>query len=229
MRLVLRTTEHPANSWVNHVRVTAGALLALGLTVWSGLGISAVDGCPPLGPHGHRDYNDMSADARRKLNQINTTHLTSEVRSLQRGATTMYVGSELEFLLDIFPNHHEALEILIRLSFKERSAKPRGTKYSVDCYFEHAKEVAPNDGMVRVLYGVYLSRVGKKDLALPELLDAEKIRPNDGNVHYNLGLIYFDKKDYERAAEYAKKAYGLGFALPGLKEKLAGVGIQIGN
>jgi tetratricopeptide (TPR) repeat protein len=212
-----------------HVRFAAVFLCVLGLTALQleNSTTMAAETCAPV-THG-RDYNSTSADDLRKLRQIDTTHFTAEVQNLQRGATTAYVGSELEFLLDIFPNHHRALETLIRLSFKERTDRPKGTKHTVDCYFQRGIEIAPDDGMVHVLYGVYLSRAGKKDDALKQLLAAEKTRPNDGNVHYNLGLIYFEKKDYEKAADHARKAYSLGFSLPGLREKLAGVGIKITN
>ena len=41
---------------------------------------------------------------------------------------------------------------------------------------------------------------------------------------YNLGLVYVRKKDFDRAREAAKLAYGLGIPLPGLKNKLAAAG-----
>jgi len=41
---------------------------------------------------------------------------------------------------------------------------------------------------------------------------------------YNMGQIYFDLKDYNRALENAHKAYGLGITLTGLRDRLTGAG-----
>jgi len=75
-----------------------------------------------------------------------------------------------------------------------------------------------------MLYGIYLARIGDNDDAIEQLELAEKDAPSDANVLYNLGLLYFDKKNYDKALAYAKRAYKRGFPLPGLKNKLAGVG-----
>jgi tetratricopeptide (TPR) repeat protein len=39
-------------------------------------------------------------------------------------------------------------------------------------------------------------------------------------INYNLGLLLVDMKDYDSAVERAKRAYELGYPLPGLKNKL---------
>jgi len=39
-----------------------------------------------------------------------------------------------------------------------------------------------------------------------------------------MGLIYFDLKDYDKALSFAHRAYGSGFPLPGLRDKLKKVG-----
>jgi tetratricopeptide (TPR) repeat protein len=75
-----------------------------------------------------------------------------------------------------------------------------------------------------MIYGIYLAKIGKTDAALEELRRAEKELPDDANLAYNLGLIYADKRDYERARAYAKQAYALGFPLPGLKQRLQRAG-----
>ena len=51
-----------------------------------------------------------------------------------------------------------------------------------------------------------------------------QVDPNNANVHYNLGLLYFDQKDYPKARAAAQRAYELGFALPGLKKMLESAG-----
>lgn len=46
-------------------------------------------------------------------------------------------------------------------------------------------------------------------------------------INYFLGLVLFDLKDYATAREYARKAYSLGYPLPGLRDKLARAGFPL--
>ena len=45
-----------------------------------------------------------------------------------------------------------------------------------------------------------------------------------GNLHYNLGLIYFQLQEFGKAREQAYKALDLGYDLDGLKNMLIRVG-----
>ena len=47
------------------------------------------------------------------------------------------------------------------------------------------------------------------------------------DIQYFLGLVLIDLKDYGTAREYAIKAYGLGYPLPGLRDKLARAGYPL--
>ena len=58
---------------------------------------------------------------------------------------------------------------------------------------------------------------------MEQLNKAEELTPRDANVQYNLGLVYFELKDYENSLKHAKIAYDLGFPLKGLREKLESV------
>ena len=49
---------------------------------------------------------------------------------------------------------------------------------------------------------------------------ALKLDQGNANIHYNLGLVYLDLKDYPKAREHAQRAYELGFALTGLRKRL---------
>jgi tetratricopeptide (TPR) repeat protein len=46
-------------------------------------------------------------------------------------------------------------------------------------------------------------------------------------INYFLGLVLVDLKDYAAAREYARKAYTLGYPLPGLRDKLARAGYPL--
>jgi tetratricopeptide (TPR) repeat protein len=106
------------------------------------------------------------------------------------------------------------------LALRDKTSTPRGSTYSVDCWFDRAMRFRPDDGQVRLIYGITLLKANRVPAAIQRLDEADKLLPNDPNVQYNLGLAYFDEKDYDKAHEYAKKAYALGFPLPGLRDKL---------
>jgi Tfp pilus assembly protein PilF len=132
-------------------------------------------------------------------------------------------GADINFTLRVFPNHTRALYALARLEEKE-GGRPKGVWWSVPCYFSRAIAFAPDDAGVRVVYGIYLLRRGASDQALKQLEAAHETIGSDPNLNYNLGLAYFDARQYDRALEYAKKAYALGFPLDGLKNKLKKAG-----
>ena len=84
----------------------------------------------------------------------------------------------------------------------------------------------PDDAMVRMIYGNYLSstRVKRYKDAIPHYELAEKKLKNNPNLFYNMGLVYFQLKEYDKAREYAKKAYAGGFPLSGLQQMLVKAG-----
>jgi Flp pilus assembly protein TadD len=91
----------------------------------------------------------------------------------------------------------------------------------MNCWLDRAVRFAPDDGQVRMLLGVYLLRAGQKEEAVKELESArELVSVDDPNLHYNLGLAYFDLGRFDQSLFHAHKAYELGFPLPGLKNKL---------
>jgi hypothetical protein len=46
-------------------------------------------------------------------------------------------------------------------------------------------------------------------------------------LHYYMGLLAFEQGDKESALAYARKAYGAGYPLPGLKNKLEADGYNV--
>jgi tetratricopeptide (TPR) repeat protein len=168
------------------------------------------------GPFDYRTSRD-------KLYIVEGAHFTADVESLRRGASGS-IGGDLDYTLRASPNHHRALIAMANLGRKLNTEQPPGAKYTVPCYFDRAIRFAGNDGVVRLIFGTYLSRVGKRPEALRQLEVAESLDPNNANVHYNLGLLYFDMKDYPKARLNAQRAYELGFTLPGLRRKLEEAG-----
>ena len=80
--------------------------------------------------------------------------------------------------------------------------------------------------MVRMIYGNYLSSKGVKRYkdAIPHYELAEKRLKNNPNLFYNMGLLYFHLKEYDKSRDYAKKAYAGGFNILGLKQLLVKAG-----
>jgi tetratricopeptide (TPR) repeat protein len=197
------------------------ALLALSLNSAAG----EVE-CGPvhrLGGFGPFDYRDK-ANLSRNLPIVEQFHFTQNVENLIRGESTHVIGGDLSYTLRAFPNHHRALNAIVRLAAREKTDQPRGSSVSVNCWFDRAIRWREDDGTVRMLYANYLVQAKKLDEAGKQYQAAEKLLPNSPNVAYNYGLYHFERKDYDKAREYAKKAYAKGFPLDGLKRKLMSVG-----
>ncbi|MDB5976030.1 MAG: hypothetical protein JWR07_2790, partial [Nevskia sp.] len=65
--------------------------------------------------------------------------------------------------------------------------------------------------------------LGRTNEAIAAFRAGVDLAPENATINYNLGLIYMKTKQYDKAAEYADKAYALGFPLPGLRNQLAQV------
>lgn len=154
---------------------------------------------------------------------VEGAHFTRDVETLRSGHSGL-LGGDISYTLTSFPNHPRALLSMMKLGEREKTERPRGARFTVACYFARAVRFAPDDGSVRVLYGIYLARKGQNAEAIEQLQAAQKVAGDDPNVHYNLGLAYFDLRDYDKALLHAKKAYELGFPLPGLQYKLKQAG-----
>lgn len=188
-----------------------------------GVGAGEID-CGPLVNHfGPFDYRTTPTE-RRLL--VENAHFTPQVEQLMRGQSTAVIGQDLNYVLSVFPNHPRALLAMMNLAQKEKLDKPKGSGFTVDCWFDRAVRFRPEDPTVRMLYGTHLLRKGRTKDGIGQLQTAESIEEGGGNanLYYNMGLAYFSAGDYEKSLKYAQQAYGLGFELPGLRNKLKGVG-----
>ena len=168
-------------------------------------------------------YDYTNADHRtNKLSVVEQFHFTPDMEKLIKGANSL--GGDFHYTLASFPNHHRALDSMAKLAFKEKTIRPAGAKYSVECYFERAIRFKPKDAIVRMVYGNYLLKAGRPQKAAEQLQIAVDVEPENATINYNLGLLHVQKKDYVEAMDYAKKAYELGFPLPGLKNQLKQAG-----
>lgn len=177
--------------------------------------------CGPLTNHfGPFDYNSAPLYDRQLVER---PHFPPHVEQLRKGNTAS-LGGDISYTLEVFPNHPRALNSMANLAIRQKRAKPEDSRYSVDCWFDRAIRFRSEDPAVRMIYAVYLSKLKRTEEALEQLNVAVKFDSDNANLNYNLGLVYFDLKDYDKSLKYAHRAYGSGFQLPGLKNKLIRVG-----
>jgi len=77
---------------------------------------------------------------------------------------------------------------------------------------------------VRMIYATYLSKSARAPEAIQQLERATASAGDNAFSHYNIGLIYFDLKQYDRALLQAHKAIELGFRQTALRDQLQSVG-----
>jgi tetratricopeptide (TPR) repeat protein len=170
--------------------------------------------------YGPFDYRTGKKD----LEIVERVHFLPFVENLTRGNTSGTPGGDIDYTLRASPNHHRALLAMMNLSKKEKKDRPTGSRYTIACWFDRAERFAPDDAMVKTLYGTFLLQKGKVGEGVRKLEEALSMAGDSANIHYNLGLAYFDLKDYDKSLASAHKAYQLGFQLPGLRNKLEKAG-----
>jgi hypothetical protein len=175
--------------------------------------------------YGPYDYTNPE-HFRDKLPIVEVNHFTPAIETLRDPETA---GAHLWYTINHFPNHHGALNSMAKL-WRQYLAKgeipprvPRGKP--PEYLFERAIKFAPHDATVRLLYGIHLQKMGLPERAITLYKQAEELQPSSAEIHYILGLVYAEQKDYQLAVLHAKKAYKLGFPLPGLRNKLIRAGV----
>lgn len=183
-------------------------------------------GCGRLAnAYGPYDYNDP-ANRGHRLHIVEHYHFTESVRTLQPGVPG--IPQNLDYTLRAFPNHPQALYAMARWQLAH--GDHAGPHYlTAECYFKRAIEFRPRDGVVWMIYGIFLQRKGQLKKALQKYLHAKNLIPKSPELDYNLGLLYVRLKDYGKARRYAELAYNAGYPLPGLKKQLKAVGAWTHN
>ena len=75
-----------------------------------------------------------------------------------------------------------------------------------------------------MIYATFLSKNKRYPEATKQLEFVASEAQDNAFTYYNIGLIYFDMKNYEKSLANAHKAYGLGFISPELRDQLKTVG-----
>lgn len=184
---------------------------------------AAANDCGELANHyGPYDYTNPE-HFRTKLGIVQGAHFTPDVEALIRGVTGD-IENDIDYTLRTFPNHHRALYSVAKLQL--RSGYRRiGHYLTADCYFDRAMRFKPDDGIVRMIYGIYLHKKGRYEDALQRYKEALDLAPEEVELHYNIGLVYADLKRFKDAVPHAQKAYEAGYPLPGLRQRLKNAGV----
>jgi Tfp pilus assembly protein PilF len=182
------------------------------------------ESCGQLADGINVDYTDPAQA--QMIATINKNHLNEGVETLVKGQTATIEG-DLDFILRNSPNHHRALYAMAMYHVREGTEKFKLETYSMRCWFDRAMRFAPNDSVVRVVYGIYLHRKREFSEAEKWYLEGVELAPASAEAHYNLGLLYVDMKRYADAVKHARETYRLGHPLPGLRRKLAEAGYSL--
>lgn len=198
-------------------------LLLCGQLVWTQSQATPSSACGTLYAPGQYGPFDYRTD-RDKLPIVLGAHFTPEVEALIRGKTNTAPGPDIDYTLRAIPNNHRALMAMMRLGEKEKTPQPRGSNYTVECWFERAIQFRPDDSIVRMIYSTFLHSKGRTPEANAQLEVATSYAKDSALTHYNIGLHYFALKNYDKALLQAHKALELDFPQTELRDQLKSVG-----
>ena len=154
---------------------------------------------------------------------VEVRHFPDNVERLVRGERGT-IGGDIAFTLRVFPNHPRALRSAAEWTRRNGGVMPKDMHYTLQCWFDRAIAYRPDDAQVRVLWAFELIKSKQTAAALEQTIVAEELAKGNPTLHYNVGLLYFELKQYDKSMANAKIAYEQGFNLPGLKDKLTKAG-----
>jgi Flp pilus assembly protein TadD len=225
LRTDIRMKRKSAFAPQRGLAVLLASLLVSSITSAEGVGALSCRSLESLGKV--YDYNDDGKEAVEKIAIVEANHFNSQVRTLQKGQTNVFLASDIAFVLYAIPNHYEALSAMGRwqiLNGYKGEAVQRIEP--ADCYYRRAQEFRPTDPVLRIVYGVYLHRAKRWQEAKSEYLRAQELGGESAELFYNMGLLWLDMGDVTQAKDYADMAYSMGYPLPGLRNKLRNAGVK---
>ena len=159
-----------------------------------------------------------------RLAIVESAHFTPQVEGLVRGMTSAAPGGDIAYTLTRFPNNHRALVAMARLADRRKNDKPDTSPYTIDCWFERALFFAPDDNLARLLYADFLSRRSRLPEAEQLLAFVASTNGISAPTHNNIGLIYFEMQNFDKALHHAQKANELGMNNSAVRLKLEKAG-----
>jgi len=182
----------------------------------------------PLDYTSDLDKYGFSGGSRNKLRTVEKYHFDKNVEMLVSGINVPLPG-DIDYTLRHFPNHYRALHSMA--TWHLQNPNPDDAECNclewllpAECYFTRAMTFTPSDPVLYYIFGIYLHKKQELDRALDAYNDALKLGLDSAEVHYNLGLLQVDLKNYESARAHAKIAYAKGVSFPALRNKLKKAG-----
>lgn len=170
-----------------------------------------------LGP---LDYRTTPPD---EIEFVEVRHFPANVERLIRGEKGT-IGGDIAYTLRVFPNHPRALRSAAEWTRRNGGVMPPDMQYTITCWFDRAVAYRPDDAQVRIVWAFELLKAKQTDAAREQVSKAEELAKDSPQLHYNVGLLYFELKEYDKSMANARIAYEQGFNLPGLKDKLTRAG-----
>ena len=197
-------------------------LFLIAILIWASAGDARAQFYGPF------DYTNP-VHYREKLPIVEQYHFNRDIESLRATMPGGSIGDHLWYVIRSFPNHHRALISMEKLwdQYQRKGETPPGVdpEKTPEFLYRRAIDFAPQDGVVNLLYGIFLIRQDKTDEAIGYLELADKLEPDNAEVQYNLGLMYMKVDDMDRALEHAHRAYSMNYPLAGLRNKLTREGV----
>ena len=190
-----------------------------------------------IGPWDYADPSSSAstgADPMGRIRRVENVHFNPEMKMLNtKRYSVEKLTVEIHYTLRVFPNHPEALLAISRLERMAGGKLPQSSatiftpKISAYCFFDRAIRFRPEDKAVRFSYAIHLHQNRKYQEALEQYKLAEPQYEDNRFFHYNLGLLYADMKNWEKAVDYAQRAYSSGVTFPALRQKIEKAGYKI--
>lgn len=204
-----------------HAFVGPGALL-IALAVQAQTGPQAC-GNPFQNHYGPFDYRSASPTVRKIVEEV---HFTPGIEMMTRPKNTMIhdMAQDVEYTLNVFPNHHRALITMSRLAERWSRDPPPGTNMPVECWFDRAVRFRPDDTVARSLYAQWLHKRKRGTEGVQQLKVAVEHVKDNPMSHYNIGLVAMEIGDHALALQQAHKALAMGYPRQELAEALKRAG-----
>jgi len=200
-----------------HLGRTALAVIVVALSAST----AHAEECGPLPSGGYGPY-DYRTD-RDKVALVEKFHFTPSIEALIPSGNGP-VGAELDYVLDKFPNHHRALAAAVRMAERDKTFRLKGSVRVVECYFDRALRFRRDDTVVRSMFAHYLGQIGRTDDAIAQLDIGLGFASENALTHRNIGIVFAELKQYDRAVTQARKARDLGYPGTDLIDRLRAVG-----
>lgn len=169
-----------------------------------------------FGPYDYRTH-------RGTLQIVEDFHFTPEIEAGLRGRNGP-IGGDINYTLKASPNHHRALITLMQVGRRLKNEQYTGLEWPMECYFDRAIRFQKDDPIVRMLYAQYLTERNRRPDAVKQLDIALELAGDNPFTHYNIGMLFADAAEWDRALKQAHKAMSLGFPRPELADRLRQAG-----